>query len=67
MAAHRCHTRLGDGEDFELILAVSPDVARHMLDEQPLGVPLTVIGEFDSRARLVANQETPAVNRSHSP
>jgi thiamine-monophosphate kinase len=37
---------LGDGEDFELILAVSPDVARQMLDEQPVGVPLTAIGEF---------------------
>ncbi|MCX7425943.1 MAG: thiamine-phosphate kinase [Planctomycetia bacterium] len=37
---------LGDGEDFELILAVPPDDAARMLAEQPLCVPLTVIGRF---------------------
>ncbi len=37
---------LGDGEDFELILAVPPDEAERMLAEQPLAVPLTQIGEF---------------------
>ena len=37
---------LGDGEDFELILAVPPDSARRMLSDQPLSVPLTRIGEF---------------------
>lgn len=37
---------LGDGEDFELILAVPPDEAERMLAEQPLDVPLTSIGEF---------------------
>lgn len=37
---------LGDGEDFELILAVPPDEAQRMLTDQPLGVPLTQIGEF---------------------
>jgi thiamine-monophosphate kinase len=37
---------LGDGEDFELILAVPPEEARRMLHDQPLGVPLTDIGEF---------------------
>lgn len=37
---------LGDGEDFELILAVPPDEARRMLSEQPLDVPLSDIGEF---------------------
>jgi thiamine-monophosphate kinase len=37
---------LGDGEDFELILAVPPDAAERMLAERPLAVPLTVIGEF---------------------
>ncbi len=31
---------LGDGEDFELILAVPPEAARQMLAQQPLGVPL---------------------------
>jgi thiamine-monophosphate kinase len=37
---------LGDGEDFELILAVPPQEARRMLAEQPLGVPLGDIGQF---------------------
>jgi thiamine-monophosphate kinase len=37
---------LQDGEDFELILAVPPHEAERMVREQPLGVPLTVIGQF---------------------
>lgn len=37
---------LGDGEDFELILAVPPDTARQLLADQPLDIPLTAIGEF---------------------
>ena len=37
---------LGDGEDFELILAVGPEEAERMLSEQPLGVPLTAVGRF---------------------
>lgn len=37
---------LGDGEDFELILAVPPEEAERMVAEQPLDVPLTSIGEF---------------------
>jgi thiamine-monophosphate kinase len=35
---------LGDGEDFELALAVPPDEAERMLAEQPLRVPLASIG-----------------------
>jgi thiamine-monophosphate kinase len=37
---------LGDGEDFELILAVPPEEAQRMLAEQPLSIPLTRIGQF---------------------
>lgn len=37
---------LGDGEDFELALAVPAGEAERMLDEQPLGVPLVRIGQF---------------------
>jgi thiamine-monophosphate kinase len=37
---------LGDGEDFELILAVPPDEAQRILAEQPLDVALTDIGCF---------------------
>jgi len=43
---------LGDGEDFELLLAVSPDEAQRMLAEQPLDVPLAVIGEFTAERGL---------------
>jgi thiamine-monophosphate kinase len=43
---------LGDGEDFELLLAVPPDEARRMLAEQPLGVPLTEIGQFTAEPGL---------------
>ena len=35
---------LGDGEDFELILAVPPAEATRLLGEQPLDIPLTRIG-----------------------
>ena len=43
---------LGDGEDFELLLAAPPDEARRMLAEQPLEVPLTDIGEFTAEPGL---------------
>lgn len=44
---------LGDGEDFELILAVPPDEARRMIAQRPLAIPLTVIGEFTAERGLV--------------
>jgi thiamine-monophosphate kinase len=38
---------LSDGEDFELVLAVPPEVAEHILAEQPLGaLRVTDVGEF---------------------
>jgi thiamine-monophosphate kinase len=37
---------LGDGEDFELILAVPPRDAERVLADQPLAVPITDVGEF---------------------
>jgi thiamine-monophosphate kinase len=43
---------LGDGEDFELLLAVPPGEARRMLAEEPLGVPLTDIGQFTAEPGL---------------
>jgi thiamine-monophosphate kinase len=36
----------GDGEDFELLLAVPTDTARAILSDQPLGIPVTRIGEL---------------------
>lgn len=35
---------LGDGEDFELLFAASPAVAEQIIRDQPLGIPVTVIG-----------------------
>lgn len=43
---------LGDGEDFELILAVPPDHAERLLADQPLEVPLTCIGRFVDKPGL---------------
>jgi thiamine-monophosphate kinase len=43
---------LGDGEDFELILAVAPDDARRLLADQPLETPLTCMGEFVAQPGL---------------
>jgi len=37
---------LGDGEDFELVLAVPPGEATRILREQPLSLPITRIGEL---------------------
>jgi thiamine-monophosphate kinase len=37
---------LGDGEDFELILAVPAEQATDLIARQPLNVPLTQIGNF---------------------
>ncbi|MBN1852525.1 MAG: thiamine-phosphate kinase [Pirellulales bacterium] len=43
---------LGDGEDFELILAVPQEDADRMLADQPLSIPLTDIGEFIAKPGL---------------
>jgi thiamine-monophosphate kinase len=45
---------LADGEDFELLLAAPPAEAARMLADQPLGVPLSEIGEFTDGAGLTA-------------
>lgn len=60
---------LGDGEDFELILAVPPDEADRMLAEQPLTIPLTAIGEFIHEPGLwqadVAGRRSPLTPRGY--
>jgi thiamine-monophosphate kinase len=43
---------LGDGEDFELLLAATPDEAQRMLAAQPLEVPVTDIGQFTAQPGL---------------
>jgi thiamine-monophosphate kinase len=49
-AAHRetaaLQHALGDGQDFELLVAASPEVARAILREQPLACGLTHVGEL---------------------
>lgn len=36
---------LGDGEDFELLLTAPPEAAERIVRDQPLDVPMTIIGE----------------------
>ena len=43
---------LADGEDFELILAVPAEDAARILEDQPLDVLLTAVGEFVSEPGL---------------
>ncbi|MEC7501359.1 MAG: thiamine-phosphate kinase [Planctomycetota bacterium] len=43
---------LGDGEDFELLLAVPPERAAVLLATQPLATPLTQIGTFTEKTGL---------------
>ena len=43
---------LVDGEDFELVLAVPPDAADRILQEKPLEVPITQIGQITAKAGL---------------
>jgi thiamine-monophosphate kinase len=48
---------LGDGEDFELILALPANEAERLLAEQPLDIPLTRIGEFIDQQGLWCVQD----------
>jgi thiamine-monophosphate kinase len=48
---------LADGEDFELILAASQEVAEDLVARQPLAVPLTRIGAFIAEPGLFASGE----------
>ncbi len=43
---------LGDGEDFELVLAVSNHEAARIVRDQPLGIPITKIGELTEQPGL---------------
>ena len=57
---------LGDGEDFELILALPPDAAHGLVaaaGTPPLDLPITVIGTVEEGAGLVAE----AADGSRSP
>jgi thiamine-monophosphate kinase len=43
---------LGDGEDFELLLAAPPETAKAIVSTQPLAIPVTAIGRFVEQAGL---------------
>jgi thiamine-monophosphate kinase len=43
---------LGDGEDFELILAASENEARRLVARQPFDVSLRIVGQFVERPGL---------------
>jgi thiamine-monophosphate kinase len=43
---------LGDGEDFELVLAIPPAEASRLLSDQPLDVPVTRIGRCTAELGL---------------
>jgi thiamine-monophosphate kinase len=43
---------LGDGQDFELLFATSPDVAEQILRERPLECRLTHVGELTAESGL---------------
>ncbi len=43
---------LGDGEDFELLFTAAPAIAKQILLEQPLDIPVTAVGQCISDAGL---------------
>ncbi|MGI9428231.1 MAG: thiamine-phosphate kinase [Bythopirellula sp.] len=53
---------LGDGEDFELVLAVPDQAARQLLQEQPLEVELTRIGQLIEHPGLWQKNEQGELN-----
>lgn len=44
--AERLEKALSDGEDFELLLTVSPEEGQRLLEHNPLNIPLTHLGEI---------------------
>lgn len=49
---------LADGEDFELVLAVPAEEAERLIAEQPLDVPVTMIGRFVAEPGLWQQDST---------
>jgi len=63
---------LGDGEDFELLLALPKEAAESLLQNPPIEIPLTKIGEITDGSTLQLQRESgeiaplPAVGWKHS-
>jgi thiamine-monophosphate kinase len=51
-AAAALQHALSDGQDFELLLAVTPDVARTILHDQPIECSITHVGELIAECGL---------------
>jgi thiamine-monophosphate kinase len=51
---------LGDGQDFELLFAAPPKTAQAILNDRPLGCPLTHVGELISEPGLWQQTSTTA-------
>ncbi|QDV16433.1 Thiamine-monophosphate kinase [Gimesia panareensis] len=45
-AAERLQKAVSDGEDFELLFTVSPEEGQRLLEQNPLAIPLTHLGEI---------------------
>ncbi len=54
---------LGDGEDFELLLAVPADEAERLVREQPLSTPVTRIGVFVEEPGLWRRERSGALKQ----
>jgi thiamine-monophosphate kinase len=44
--SERLARAIGDGEDFELLMTVSPEEGARLIESSPLSIPLTKIGEI---------------------
>jgi thiamine-monophosphate kinase len=57
----RLHRALNDGEDFELLLAVSPEEGERLLRDPPFETPLTRIGEITAAPEVLIRLPTGTV------
>ncbi|WP_437185572.1 thiamine-phosphate kinase [Planctomicrobium sp. SH668] len=65
-ASERLRHALTDGEDFELLFTVSAEDGQRLLDQSPIEIPLTKIGEItaEQTASIMRNDKIYPLNRS---
>ncbi|QDT26883.1 thiamine-phosphate kinase [Gimesia panareensis] len=56
-AAERLQKAVSDGEDFELLFTVSPEEGQRLLEQNPLAIPLTHLGEITSEEGAFLEKE----------